>query len=50
MLKPSADVSEGEEQREPFDSSNLPDGITAIPVADPDNPSLIVMQVWSGWY
>ena len=29
----------------PFDGSNLPDGITAIPVADPDDPSIIVMQV-----
>lgn len=27
--------------------SKLPDGITAIPVADPDDPSIIVMQVSS---
>ncbi len=29
----------------PFDGSNLPDGITAIPVVDPDDPTVIVMQV-----
>ena len=29
----------------PFDRSNLPDGITAIPVVDPDDPTVIVMQV-----
>ncbi len=28
-----------------FDGSNLPDGITAIPVVDPDDPTVIVMQV-----
>lgn len=28
----------------PFDRSNLPDGITAIPVVDPDDPTVIVMQ------
>ena len=31
----------------PFDGSNLPDGITAIPVVDPDDPTVIVMQVSS---
>ena len=34
-----------ENQDVPFDSSNLPDGITAIPVADPNDPSVMVMQV-----
>ena len=29
----------------PFDESKLPDGITAIAVADPNDPSIIVMQV-----
>ena len=29
----------------PFDGTNLPDGITAIPVVDPDDPTVIVMQV-----
>ena len=31
----------------PFDGSSLPDGITAIPVVDPDDPTVIVMQVSS---
>ena len=33
------------ERQAPFDGPNLPDGIQAIPVADPDDPNAIVMQV-----
>lgn len=37
-------------QYQPFDGSNLPDGITAIPVVDPHDPTVIVMQVSCGFF
>ena len=40
-----ADEEHSNEGQEPFDESNLPDGITAIAVADPNDPSVMVMQV-----
>lgn len=40
-----ADEGQGSERQVPFDESNLPDGITAIAVADPNDPSIMVMQV-----
>ena len=40
-----ADEGQSKEGQVPFDESNLPDGITAIAVADPNDPSIIVMQV-----
>ena len=47
VLKPADGGVRSEAQHAVFDGSALPDGITAIPVADPDDPSLIVMQVTS---
>ena len=49
-LKGSSQDAEAEERQTnegqvPFDESNLPDGITAIAVPDPNDPSIIVMQV-----
>lgn len=42
-----AKVEEGQsnEGQVPFNESSLPDGITAIAVPDPNDPSIIVMQV-----
>ena len=40
-----ADEGQSNEGQVPFDESNLPDGITAIAVTDPNDPSIIVMQV-----
>ena len=45
VLKPADGGMRAEAQQGAFDVSALPDGVTAIPVADPDDPSLIVMQV-----
>lgn len=44
VLKPADGGVRAEAQQGVFDVSALPDGVTAIPVADPDDPSLIVMQ------
>ena len=40
-----ASERQSDERQLPIDGSNLPDGIQAIPVADPDDPNAIVMQV-----
>lgn len=47
VLQPRAQAQGADGQYQPFDGSNLPDGITAIPVVDPDDPTVIVMQVTS---
>ncbi len=47
VLLPRGQQQGDGQQEVPFDGSNLPDGITAIPVADPNDPSVIVMQVSS---
>ena len=40
-----ADEGQSDEGQVSFDESNLPDGITAIAVVDPNDPTIIVMQV-----
>lgn len=40
-----ADEGQSIEGQVSFDESNLPDGITAIAVADPNDSTIIVMQV-----
>lgn len=42
-----AEEGQSNERQAPFDESNLPDGITAIAVPDPNDPNIIVMQVGS---
>ncbi len=44
-LQPRKQAQGADGQYQAFDGSNLPDGITAIPVVDPDDPTVIVMQV-----
>ena len=49
LKESSQEIEAGEGQSSegqvPFDEANLPDGVTAIAVADPNDPSIIVMQV-----
>ncbi|KAL0039591.1 hypothetical protein WJX77_002835 [Trebouxia sp. C0004] len=44
VWQPRTQAQAADGQYQPFDGSNLPDGITAIPVVDPDDPTIIVMQ------